>query len=93
MAIEDLEGIWRHTAQAWNSEQADQYLDQIDQRLALLAENPTLGVDYAHVEKGVRRYQVGRHGVFYRIDGMALVVIRVLHDRMDARRRLTDREF
>ena len=90
LAVTDLETIWRYTAQAWNVEQADQYLDQLNERLELLAENPSLGLDYSHVEAGVQRYQVGRHGVFYRIDNHLLVVIRVLHDRMDAPRRLSD---
>ena len=51
-----------------------------------------LGADYSHVAPGVRRHQLGRHGVFYRIDERQLVVIRVLHDRMDVPQRLTDGE-
>lgn len=90
LAVADLEGIWRYTAQAWNVDQADHYLDLLNERLELLAENPSLGADYSHVEAGVQRYQVGRHGVFYRTDKKQLVVIRVLHDRMDAPRRLSD---
>lgn len=82
-AITDLEAVWRYTASEWNSDQADRYLDQFDNRLSLLADNPTLGSDYSHVRPGVRRYQVGRHGVFYRVARNQLVVVRVLHDRMD----------
>lgn len=92
LAVADLEDIWRHTAQSRNVDQADKYLDQIEQRLALLAENPSLGTDYSHVGPGVQRYQVGRHGVFYRTDENQLVVIRVMHDRMDAPRRFSDNE-
>lgn len=90
LAVADLEDVWRYTAQAWNIDQADLYLDQLNERLELLAENPSVGMDYSHVETGVQRYQVGRHGVFYHIDANQLVVIRVLHDRMDAPRRLTE---
>ena len=52
LAVADLEDIWRHTAQSRNVDQADKYLDQIEQRLALLAENPSLGTDYSHVGPG-----------------------------------------
>lgn len=86
LAVADLEGIWHYTAQTWSVDQADVYLDQINANLLLVAENPTIGIDYSHVGHGVHRYQVGRHGVFYRVDSGQLIVIRVLHDSMDAPR-------
>lgn len=92
LAVRDLEEIWLYSSKTWNPDQADRYLDQFDTRLAVLAENPTLGVDYSHVQPEIRRYQIGRHGVFCRIADSKLLVVRVLHERMDAPRLLSEAE-
>ncbi len=86
----DLVGIWAYSFEHWGADQADTYLDLLEEGMEQLALHPTLGIDYSHVLPGYRRLQVEHHGVFYRVAEPELLVIRVLHDSMDARARLED---
>lgn len=45
---------------------------------------------YAHVLPGYRRLQVEYHGVFYKVTERVVLVVRVLHDNMDAPARLQE---
>ncbi|MCX7135668.1 MAG: type II toxin-antitoxin system RelE/ParE family toxin [Proteobacteria bacterium] len=73
-ATRDLEGIWLYTLKEWG-------IDQV-------ANNPQLGASCDYIRKGYRRSRVGRHAIYFRITDYGIAVIRVLHDRMDAPRRL-----
>ena len=55
-----------------------------------LINHPSLGANYAHVLPGYRRLQVERHAVFYQLLESEVLVVRVLHDDMDAPERLPD---
>ncbi|WP_228703045.1 type II toxin-antitoxin system RelE/ParE family toxin [Marinobacter gelidimuriae] len=50
----------------------------------------TLGANYAHVLPGYRRLQVEHHAVFYRVLESEMLIVRVLHEDMDAPERLLD---
>ncbi len=89
-AESDLIGIWMYTCEEWGAEQADKYLDQLEVRMKQLIDHPLLGVDYAHVFPGYRRLEVERHAVFYKVLEPEVLIIRVLHEDMDAPDRLLD---
>ena len=89
-AESDLIGIWVYTREEWGVEQADRYLDQLDQGMQRLIHHPTLGADYAHVLPAYRRLQVEHHVVFYKVRASEVLVVRVLHESMDAPARLMD---
>lgn len=89
-AESDLIGIWVYSSEAWGVDQADKYLDQLDEGMEQLIHHPSLGADYAHVLPGYRRLQVEHHAVFYKVLGPELLVVRVLHEDMDAPARLLD---
>ena len=55
-----------------------------------LTQHPLLGTGCAHVLPGYRRLQVEHHGVFYRVLEAEVLVVRVLHEYMDAPERLLD---
>ncbi|RUO35113.1 type II toxin-antitoxin system RelE/ParE family toxin [Aliidiomarina soli] len=86
----DLTGIWLFTCDEWGAEQADKYLDQLEAGMKQLLSHPLLGIDYAHVLTGYRRLQVERHAIFYQVLETHVLVVRVLHEDMDAPPRLPD---
>lgn len=83
----DLEEIWLHTFNIWSPEQADRYHNAIVDAFGDLAARKKTGrpVD---VREGYFKYPVGAHLVFYRFTESGLVVVRVLHQRMDVGRHL-----
>lgn len=89
-AESDLIGIWVYTCEQWGVDQADEYLDQLEAGMQQLIAHPLLGVDYAFVLPGYRRLQVEHHAVFYRLHEPEVLVVRVLHENMDAHERLLD---
>lgn len=89
-AESDLIDIWVYTCEEWGADQADDYLDQLEAGMMPLIHHPLLGTDYAHVLPGHRRLQVEHHAVFYRVLEAEVLVVRVLHEYMDAPERLLD---
>ena len=89
-AESDLTAIWLYTCQVWGAEQADRYVDQLDAGIKQLLSHPLLGTDYTHVRTGYRRLHVEHHSVFYRVLESEILVVRVLHEDMDAPRRIED---
>lgn len=89
-AESDLTGIWLYTCEEWGVDQADIYLDQLEAGMKQLLNHPSLGANYAHVLPGYRRLQVEHHAVFYQVLEPEMLVVRVLHEDMDAPQRLLD---
>lgn len=79
-----------YTSEGWGSDQADKYLDQLEAGMKRLLSHPLLGTDYAHVSAGYRRLLVERHAVFYQVLEPEVLIVRVLHEDMDAPQRLLD---
>ena len=74
----------------WGADQADHYLDQLAVGMNQLIAYSLLGVDYTHVFFGYRRLQVEHHSAHYRALASEVLVVRVLHEEMDAPKRLMD---
>lgn len=89
-AESDLIGIWMYTCEEWGVDQADRYLDRLKTGMKQLIYHPSLGMNYAHVLPGYRRVQVEQHAVFYQVLESEVLVVRVLHEDMDAPERLLD---
>jgi toxin ParE1/3/4 len=89
-AESDLIGIWIYTCEKWGGDQADSYLDQLEAGMNQLINHPSLGANYAHVLPGYRRLQVEHHAVFYQVLEPEVLVVRVLHEDMDAPQRLLE---
>ena len=54
----------------------------------MAAEDLDFGADYGFVIKGVRRYEAVSHAIYYRSTGADILVLRVLHGRIDPARHL-----
>lgn len=89
-AESDLVEIWLYTCEEWGTAQADKYLDLVEIGMKQLLNHPLLGANYAHVLTGYRRLQVEHHAVFYQVLDAELLIVRVLHEDMDAPQRLLD---
>ena len=90
-AVRDIEDIWSYTADRWGAAQAERYVRAIRDACAALASGGHAGTDASDVLPGYRKVRAGRHVVFFRRgpDG-SVEVVRILHERMDARTRLTE---
>jgi toxin ParE1/3/4 len=86
-AAADINGIWDYTAARWSPDQADSYTDDLRDACRALAAGLKTGrpVD---VRAGYLKHGVGSHVIYYRKADSGLVIVRVLHGRMDAGRHL-----
>lgn len=87
-AASDLEAIAEFTIRRFGIEQARRYRDDLKDCFENLARNPQLGRRAEQLAKGLRRFEHGSHIVFYAPADRGLLIVRVLHYRMDARRHL-----
>lgn len=87
-AERDLINIFLYGIENFGPALAEQYLETINAKIEMVAHPPDFGADYSFVINGVRRYEVASHAVYYRSTQSGLLVLRVLHGRMDAGRHL-----
>lgn len=89
-AESDLIKTWVYTCEQWGADQADRYLGQLENGMQRLIDQPSLGTNYNHVRSGYRRLQVEHHAVFYQLPGVEVLIVRILHEDMDAPKRLLE---
>jgi toxin ParE1/3/4 len=82
-ARDDLAAISAYTLREWGDSRRRAYLHAIRGRFALLQRRPALGVSRDEIAPRSRSFPVGRHVIFYRTTEDAVVILRVLHQRMD----------
>lgn len=87
LAREDWRGIWDYSVENWSSATAENYYNQIADRLEHLAsgkliEHPVL--DYP----GTLKSLAGSHTIYFKLDLDALIVVRILHHSMDVGKNL-----
>ena len=82
-AEHDLVGIIDYTAQEWGGAQANTYLDGLETRAQLLAENPDLGMARETLCKGLLSFPYESHVLYYIKHSRGIVIVRVLHQHMD----------
>ena len=86
-AVADLDAIWDYTAEHWNADQADRYIDGVRHVCMDLAAGTRTGraVD---VRPGYLKQAVGSHMIYFRLSDVQVEVVRILHQSMDVARRL-----
>jgi toxin ParE1/3/4 len=83
-----LREIWRYTRDRWSAAQADAYLARIEAALEAAIATPALLRPRPELGEGVVARRAVSHIVYGVVDDEMLVVIGVLHARMDPRRHL-----
>ncbi len=82
-AEQDLLDIWLYTFNEWGEQQADNYLDELDQAIQLLAEQPLMCREWLELGPPVRIHHHAHHLVVYLALDDGVNVVRVLHENMD----------
>jgi toxin ParE1/3/4 len=67
----------------WGQQQADFYLEQLEQAFYSLLDNPYLGKSRDDIKAGYHSLVIEKHIIFYRLTNEKLEVMRILHCRMD----------
>jgi toxin ParE1/3/4 len=78
----DLLAIWLYIAER-NVEAADRVLDEIERVCRMIAEHPEIGRERPEVGIELRSFVAMSWVVFYRIDGNAIRIVRILHGARD----------
>lgn len=86
-AVRDLDGVFDYSLEAFGAERAEAYVRGLYAAMERLREFPSLG-HATDLRPGVRVLAAQEHRIFYRAEGEAIVVARVLHKAMDAGRHL-----
>lgn len=90
-AKDDLNNIWNYTFEKWSENQADIYYATIKFACKAIGENPDIGKEYAEISRKLLGLKSGKHIIFYNlISKNEIEVIRILHERMDLKNRLTE---
>ncbi len=89
-AESDFIGIWVYACEEWGVDQADNYVDRLEAGMKRLIDHQSLGANYDHVLAGYRKIRVEHQAVFYRLLEAEVLVVRVLHEVMDAPERLLE---
>ena len=83
-----LQEIWRYSRDRWNTEQADKYLAAIEVALNAAVTMPALLRPRLELGERIVARRTGSHVAYGIIENDELVVLAVLHARMDPKRHL-----
>jgi len=82
-AEEDVDGIVDYTLEKWGVDQANQYIDGLEQRAKSLADNPKIGKTCNDLGTGLRCFPYQSHVLYYMEDPYGIIIARVLHESMN----------
>ncbi len=90
-AVADLNGIWEYTLENWSENQADKYYELLLDICGDIAKNPEIGKNYNGIKSELFGLKAIRHVIFYRkSQNNPIEITRILHERMDLKRRITE---
>ncbi len=90
-AVADLSKIWEHTFEVWSEKQADKYYNELISNCEEIAGNPDLGKNYEEISKQLLGIKSNRHIIFYRpLNENYVEITRILHERMDLKKRIAE---
>jgi toxin ParE1/3/4 len=81
-AEDDIDRIVTYTISEWGWRQAHRYLTKLEEGFDLLARSPSIGRSCDSIRTGLRRYEIGKHVLFYLPESEGVLIVRVLHERM-----------
>jgi toxin ParE1/3/4 len=84
----DIDAIFDYTDAQWGWRRAEEYLAELRLALASLTEPLSLAIPAKSIRKGYFVLRCGSHNVFFRKKPDAILIIRILHQRMDPKRHL-----
>ena len=88
-AENDLTEIYVHGFLNFGETQAEKYFSELKDCFEFLSNRPLICRERTEFSPPVRIHHRGRHLVIYVIQDDRILIIRVLHDSMDVKRRLS----
>jgi toxin ParE1/3/4 len=82
LAEMDLLEIWEYIAED-STVNADRFIDYLEEKCLLLAENPRIGREYPEFSEGLFGFPVESCMIFYEILDTGIVIARVLNAKRD----------
>jgi toxin ParE1/3/4 len=80
-AESDLAEIFDYTVDTWGEEHAQNYIEEFTKCFQLLADSPGMGRNSDLIHIGIRRFEQGKHVIFYKSERHGIVISRILHQR------------
>jgi toxin ParE1/3/4 len=90
-AARDLKEIWHYTVTNHSESQADRYVAKLKAGCTKITENPTIRRVLKLAGSEVRLYACEYHFIIYLADDAEVIIIALLHERMDFVARLKAR--
>lgn len=87
-AERDVLDIYLYTLEHFGLAQTEKYTSLLADRFAALAAEPSLGRDFGDIHPGARRGTQGSHAIYYRAGPDGILILRILHQKMDPARHL-----
>ena len=88
IARADLASIRRFSTRSWGRDQTSRYIDALRDTMKGLAQGTVVTRARNDLRPAIQMATCGRHSIFFEADGSRILVVRVLHNRMDYRRHL-----
>lgn len=79
----DLKSIRRYSIREWGADRTAPYMTALSDVMKGLVAGTVIGRERSDLRAELRMVTSGRHCVFFEADSLRILVIRVLHDRMD----------
>jgi len=83
LALDDLASIEEYTRQHWGVQQADVYLDLIEQAISSILDNPKIGRERPDIVENCRYFPEQNHLIFYRLVMDEVLILAIPHSSMD----------
>jgi len=84
-AARDVEEILAYSVKDFGVAQTEHYFKALKECIELLPDNPDIGYSAEDILPGYLRFPYESHVVFYKKLSSSIIVVRVLHERMDAK--------
>jgi toxin ParE1/3/4 len=88
IARADLKSIRRYSQRTWGPDRTAQYMAALRDTIKGLLAGTVVSRNRDDLRPGLQMATSGRHCVFFEADQSRILVVRVLHDRMDYQRHL-----
>jgi toxin ParE1/3/4 len=82
----DIDEIWDYSADRWSPEQADSYINELHSVAENIERKPDIGRDCSSIRPGLFKYPAMSHMIYFRKRINGIIVVRILHQRMDVTR-------
>jgi toxin ParE1/3/4 len=87
-AEDDLRRLLATSSVMWGKEQRDVYVERLMAAMSELPVHPFLGRARDELSPGLSGLRSGAHVIYYRSDERTVMIVRLLHERMDPARHI-----